>query len=82
MTEDQAYSPGAMDQYNVKANGLPSVRKDNEQDAHFDRQGNMMIYTENQANIFETEKTPNVHRSMFFELPDPAEPYDDSTAYS
>ena len=77
--ESDAYSPGAMDVYNVNANGLPAARKEREPDAIFDRQGHMIIHTENQANIFETDKTrdSNVHRSMFFdEQPDPADPYD------
>jgi hypothetical protein len=86
MNEDQAYSPGAehpMNQYNVKFNDLPAVRKEVEPDANFNRNGQMVIHTPNQANIFETEKTANknVHRSFFFDdLPDPAEPYDDPNA--
>jgi hypothetical protein len=81
--EKDAYSPNAldhpMDEYTVKANGLPAVRKEVEPDAWFDRQGHMVIHTPNQANIFETEKTKekNVHRSPWFdEEPNPAAPYD------
>jgi hypothetical protein len=83
-TESQAYSQGAQAPLDWHANGLPAVRKEVEPEANFDRRGHMVIHTENQAAIFETEKTKdkNVHRSFFFdEVEEPQAEGPTSTAY-
>lgn len=84
MTENQAYDQGAQHPLDWHANGLPAIRKEVEPDAIMTRSGQIIIHTDNQAGIFETDKTAGktVHRSLFYDdIPEPEPEGSDSVAY-